>query len=200
MPPASTAPRRKLICLIGFMGCGKTTIGLLLAQQLAWRFVDLDTRIVEHAGLTITEIFDRLGEPAFREIEHERLLRALGEAAEQDASTVLALGGGTFAQPRNVELLRRGNAVVIWLDCSIEILLQRCVMMVDRPLFRDEAGFRTLYEQRRPFYQQADYRVEGEAQPHRVVEQILALGFLERPVGVAEPRGALKDDAGRGNA
>jgi len=199
MPPASTTPRRKLICLIGFMGCGKTTIGRLLARQLAWRFVDLDTRIAEHAGLSITEIFDRLGEPAFREIEHERLLQALGEAAEQDMPTVLALGGGTFAQPQNVELLRHGSAVVIWLDCPVEVLLKRCVLMTDRPLFRDEGSFRKLYEQRRPFYQQADYRVEGEAQPRGVVEQILALGFLERPVGVAEPGGALKNDAGRRN-
>ena len=206
-----TTPRRRLICLSGFMGCGKTTVGRLLARQVGWRFVDLDTRIIEHAGLSITEIFDRLGEPAFREIEHERLLQALGEAAEQDTPTVLALGGGTFAQPQNVELLRRfgategsaarGSSVVIWLDCPIEELLARCATMRDRPLFRDEASFRQLYEQRRPFYQQADYRVESDADPRRVVNQILALRIVELPVGVAEqpPGQALKNDAGRGD-
>jgi len=188
MPPASTAARRKLICLAGFMGCGKTTVGRLLAQHLGWRFVDLDTRIAEHAGLSISEIFDRLGEPAFRRIEHERLQQTLGEAAEQDAPTVVALGGGTFAQPENVALLRgsgapdgpaRSGGVIIWLDCPIEELLARCVTMADRPLFRDEASFRQLYEQRRPFYQQADYCVASTADARRVVEQILALGIVE---------------------
>ncbi len=207
MPPAGTTPKRKLISLVGFMGCGKTSIGRLLASHLAWRFVDLDERIEEHAGLCITAIFNRLGEPAFRNIEHELLLQVLGEVAEQGQPTVLALGGGTFAQPRNVELLREfgalerstgasGNApgasggglagVVIWLDCPIELLLARCVTMTDRPLFRDEASFRQLYAQRLPFYQQADYRVESDADPRRIVEQILALGALDRALGVAD--------------
>ena len=166
------------------MGCGKTTLGRRLARQLAWNFVDLDTRIEEHAGLHITGIFERLGEPAFREIERGLLVKALGEAAEQQKPTVLALGGGTFAQPGNVELLRSNGGVVIWLDCSIEVLLRRCVTMTHRPLFRDEASFRQLYEQRLPFYQQADYRVEGGVEPQRVIEQILTLGIFDRLAGV----------------
>ncbi len=194
MPPHGTMLRPRLICLTGFMGCGKTTIGRKLARQLGWRFVDLDTRIEEHAGLRITEIFDRLGEPTFREIEHEELIRALGEATELGASTVIALGGGTFAQPRNVELLRRfgapegspnsrSAAVVVWLDCPVEELLARCVRMTHRPLFRDEASFRQLFEQRRPFYEQADHRVESDLDPRVVVERILALGIAEGAPG-----------------
>jgi shikimate kinase len=186
MPSAGTTPRRKLVCLAGFMGTGKTTIGRRLARQLAWNFVDLDTRIEERAGLRITEIFDRLGEPAFRELERELLVQALGEAAEQDRPTVLALGGGTFAQPGNVELLRSHGGIVIWLDCPIEVLLRRCVTMAHRPLFRDEASFRQLYDQRRPFYQQADYRVESYVEPRRVIEQILALGLFDRVAGVPD--------------
>ena len=58
--------RAQILCLAGFMGSGKTTVGTLLARQLAWRFVDLDDRIEQAAGLTIPEIFERLGEPAFR--------------------------------------------------------------------------------------------------------------------------------------
>lgn len=176
--------RRKLVCLAGFMGSGKTTIGRRLACQLAWNFVDLDTRIEERAGLRITEIFDRLGEPAFRQMEHELLNEALGEAAEQDRPTVLALGGGTFAQPHNVELLRSNGGVVIWLDCPIDVLLGRCATITNRPLFRDEASFRQLYEQRRPFYERADYRVENNAEPRRVVEEILALEIFERTAGI----------------
>src|ERR1700704_2855584 len=81
------------------MGSGKTTIGTLLARQLAWRFVDLDDRIEASAGLPIPQIFERLGEPAFRQIEADQLRAALGRAAEMKESTVLALGGGTYAQP-----------------------------------------------------------------------------------------------------
>src|SRR5712692_5563659 len=105
MPRTRHTPRPRWICLAGFMGSGKTTVGRLLAQQLAWRFVDLDTRIEEHAGLSIAEIFERLGEPAFRQIERELLEQALGQAAEVDPPMVLALGGGTFAQAENVALL-----------------------------------------------------------------------------------------------
>jgi hypothetical protein len=60
------------------MGSGKTTIGTLLARQLAWRFVDLDHRIEETSGLTIPEIFERFGEPAFRQIEADQLRGAQG--------------------------------------------------------------------------------------------------------------------------
>ena len=98
---------------------------------------------------------------------------------------VLALGGGTFAQPRNAALIREfsgpqraSGSAVIWLDCSADDLLQRCVLMGDRPLFRDEASFRKLYEERLPFYRQADFRVESGGEPMRVVERILALGIF----------------------
>ena len=184
MASAGTTPRRKLVCLAGFMGCGKTTIGRRLARQFGWNFVDLDTRIEERASLRITEIFDRLGEPAFREIERELLVKALGEAAEQQRPMVLALGGGTFAQPGNAELLHDNGGVVIWLDCPIDVLLRRCVTMTHRPLYRDEASFRQLYEQRLPFYQQADYRVHSGVEPQRVIEQILALGIFNRVAGI----------------
>ena len=73
---------------------------------------------------------------------------------------------------------------MIWLDCPMEGLLQRCVLMGDRPLFRDEASFRKLYEERLPYYQQADYRIESSGEPIRVVEQILALGIFDRSARV----------------
>jgi shikimate kinase len=175
---------RRLICLIGFMGSGKTTVGALLARQLAWRFVDLDARIEQAAGLCITEIFERLGEPAFREIEHQQLANALGQAAEDATPAILALGGGTFAQSANIDLLRDTGAALIWLDCPMELLLARCVTMTGRPLFRDEHSFRQLYEQRLPFYLQAAYRVDASGAPRHVLEQILTLGILEPAAGV----------------
>jgi shikimate kinase len=183
-------PDCRMVCLTGFMGSGKSTVGRLLAAQLAWHFVDLDSEIERHTGLPISQIFEQKGEPVFRDIEHERLARVLGWATERDARVVLALGGGTFAQPRNAALIhnvgspQRPGVAVIWLDCAIESLLQRCVLMGDRPLFRDEASFRRLYEERLPYYRQADYRIESGGESIRVVEQILALGIFDRTARV----------------
>jgi shikimate kinase len=160
------------------MGSGKTTIGTVLARQLAWRFVDLDNRIEESAGLTIREIFERLGETSFRQIEADQLRVALGRATEMRESTVLALGGGTYAQPGCPEFLHTAGAPVLWLDSPIEVLLSRCMTMTGRPLFRDEASFRALYAQRLPSYQLADYRVDSSREPAQVVAEILRRGIV----------------------
>jgi shikimate kinase len=60
------------------MGCGKSTVGSLLARQLGWRFEDLDARIEERAGISVQEIFERLGEPAFRQMENEQMDATVG--------------------------------------------------------------------------------------------------------------------------
>ena len=170
--------RVHIFCLAGFMGSGKTTVGTLLARQLAWHFVDLDERIEQSAGLTIPEIFERLGESAFRQMEADQLRAALGRASEHKEGTVLALGGGTYAQPGCPEFLRAAGAPVLWLDSPLEILLSRCMTMTGRPLFRDEASFRALYEQRLPSYQLADYRVDSSTEPAQVVAEILRRGLV----------------------
>jgi shikimate kinase len=170
--------RVPILCLAGFMGSGKTTIGALLARQLAWRFVDLDDRIEESAGLAIPEIFERLGESAFRQIEADQLRAALGRATELKESTVLALGGGTYAQPGCPEFLRTAGIPVLWLDSPIEVLLARCTTMTGRPLFRDEASFSSLHAQRLPSYQLADYRVDSSGEPTQVVAEILRCGIV----------------------
>ena len=179
--PMTLAPRsRTLVCLTGFMGSGKSTAGRLLARQLAYLHVDLDKRITDAAGLSIPEIFDRAGEPEFRRMEQEQLARVLAEAAEHPKPRILSLGAGTIVHGQNLALLRESGALLIWLDCPMEELLQRCAQATDRPLFRDEASFRRLYEERRPWYEQADYRVDSNTEPVRVIEQILALGIFPR--------------------
>lgn len=94
---------RSLVCLTGFMGCGKSTVARLLGRQMGWLYVDLDKRIVEAAKQTIPEIFAKRGEPEFRKIEYEELTRIVGEAAEQQKSRVVSLGGG---RPRNQKTWR----------------------------------------------------------------------------------------------
>jgi len=167
------------------MGSGKTTVGTLLARQLAWRFVDLDDRIEEAAGLRIPEIFERLGETAFRQMEADQLRTALGRAVEHKESVVLALGGGTYAQAGAPEFLRAAGVPVIWLDTAPDILLTRCMTMTGRPLFRDEPSFRALYAQRLPSYQLADYRVDSSGEPSRVVAEILRRGIISAAGGHA---------------
>jgi len=177
----TTEPRpRSLVCLIGFMGSGKSTVARLLGRQIGWQHVDLDKRIVDAAEQTIPEIFSKLGEPEFRKIEHAQLQRIVGEAAEQQKSRVISLGGGTTAQPQNLALLRQAGAVLVWLHCPVEELLKRIAHIQDRPLFRDEASFRTLYQERLPSYEIADYRVESNIEPLRVVEQVVALGIFSK--------------------
>lgn len=162
------------------MGSGKSTISQLLARQIGWPNVDLDKRITDAVGLSIPEIFSRMGEPEFRRIESEQLARVVGEAIESQKPRVVSLGGGTITQPQNFAFLRGNGAVLIWLQCPVDELLLRCAQITDRPLFRDEASFRRLYQERLPAYEQADYRVDSSGEPLRAVEQILALGIFPR--------------------
>ncbi len=163
--------RRKLVYLLGFMGSGKTTVGQLLAQALHWAFIDLDTVIEAGQGLTIREIFENAGEPFFRQIEQA----ALQEASKTEEA-VIALGGGTFVQDPNLEMIRDTGGTTIWLDCPLEELRRRCAGMNNRPLFRDAESFARLLEQRIPYYRLAQYQVSTEGRaPQEVVEQILRL-------------------------
>ncbi len=159
------------------MGSGKSTIGSRLAQQLGWRFVDLDDRIEEAAGITIPQFFERHGEPAFRQLEGDQLRAVLGRSIERVEPTILALGGGTYAQQGAPEFLRNSGVPVIWLDSPIEVLLARCTTMTGRPLFRDEASFRALHMQRLSSYQLADFRVDSSGDPAAVVAEILRRGL-----------------------
>jgi shikimate kinase len=167
------------------MGSGKSTVGTRLAQQLGWRFVDLDDRIEEAAGITIPQFFERHGEPAFRQFEADQLRAALGRSIERSEATILALGGGTYAQLGAPEFLRNSGVPVIWLDAPIEILLSRCTTMTGRPLFKDEASFRALHSQRVSSYQLADFRVDSSGDPASVVAEILRRGLAGIPANLA---------------
>jgi shikimate kinase len=165
------APLPSPLVLAGFMGSGKTTVGRELAQRLGWRFCDLDERIEASAGATIAAIFKQRGEADYRQLEHQELLRALGPARER--RTVLALGGGTFAQPANLEPIRAAGGVTVFLEVPLDLLLQRCAGIANRPLFRDALSFRELYEQRLPYYRQAAATVDAAAPPEVVAERVL---------------------------
>src|SRR5439155_21712956 len=105
----------------------------------------------------IPQIFERLGETYFRQLEADQLRAALGRASELKQGTILALGGGTYAQPGCPEFLRSAGVPVLWLGSPVEVLLSPCMTMTERRLFRDEASFRALHAQRLPSYQLADH-------------------------------------------
>lgn len=162
------------IYLVGFMGCGKTTVGRMLARRLGWRFSDLDEEIEAREQMTISEIFERFGEEQFRQLEHEALKQRIADIA-RGVPWVVAVGGGCFVQPRNYQLIA-DNGISIWLDAPLEMLRARVAQSQGRPLARDPAKFEELYHARRPFYEKADYRIEiGPGGSAEAVEEILRL-------------------------
>ena len=146
------------IYLTGFMASGKTTIGRLLADELGWNFVDIDEEIEAAEGVSIAQIFDTRGEPEFRRIESAVIRRHIHDV-EKGRPTVVALGGGAFAQPENAELFEE-NGITIWLDCPFPVVKSRVEQASHRPLARDLEKLEQLYQDRRPSYQKADFRIE----------------------------------------
>ncbi len=142
------------IFLVGFMACGKTTVGAALATRLDRCFVDLDPLIVAKAGCTIAELIARDGEEQFRRMETEALLEVA-----QNPAVVIAPGGGSITRKENRETMSRFG-VTIWLDVPFTLCWRRIQQdAVVRPLAPNEAAARERYEQRLPLYQQAALRV-----------------------------------------
>lgn len=147
------------IALLGFMGAGKSTAGQMLARELGVPFTDLDQLIETRLGLRIVEIFAMHGESYFRQQEYLALT-----SLERQPPRVVSLGGGTFCQPANTAFIQE-QFCTIWLDCPLEELAARCLRDHPvRPLLRDERQFRELYNQRLPFYQQAQLRIPAGGQ------------------------------------
>ncbi len=154
----------RAVFLVGFMGCGKSRLGQELARRLGWDFVDLDAQIESREGQAIAEIFRDRGEDAFRMAETSALSDLI-ESLDRDRDRnvgrgmVVALGGGTFAQERNRELLRSWPS--IFLEVPIDELWRRCQNdPTKRPLRKDNLeDFARMYESRLPFYRQATVTV-----------------------------------------
>jgi len=144
-----------MIYLVGFMGAGKTSVGVRLAELLAWRFLDLDGEIETEQGVSIRSIFMKQGESVFRRIEREAL-----EKVSRGTRTVVALGGGTFCSDENRRIIS-ATGISVWLDAPIETLYRRCAGEETRPLFASRPEMEQLLESRRPFYEQSTLRVDA---------------------------------------
>ena len=110
------------VFLIGYMGCGKTTLGEVLARQMGLRFIDLDEFIEARQGMTIPQIFDQMGEDRFRELETE----ALSEVAVIQ-NVIVGCGGGTPCHGGNMALMNQAGTTV-WLTTSPERITARLLL------------------------------------------------------------------------
>ena len=163
------------LVLCGFMGCGKTTVGRLLAARTGRRFVDTDALIEEEAGMAVEDIFKRFGEEDFRLRERQ----ACSRLAEKE-NLVIATGGGALTFPENAAVLRR-SGVIILLDVSPETVLDRLKGDRTRPLLQredKEMSVRELMARRLPqYYEAASLFIDGNQAPEAVAGDILlALG------------------------
>jgi len=178
---SSPASGVRAVFLVGFMGAGKSSVGLALSRKLGWAFEDLDDRIQAKERRSIEEIFEQSGEAAFRQAEH-LALRSLIESLGASSPTVVAVGGGAFAQENNAALLEESGFSAIFLDAPVEELFRRCQeQKLDRPLRRNLEQFRWLYESRRSHYLKAALRIDTDGKDVEEVaaEAIQRLGFLK---------------------
>jgi shikimate kinase len=157
---------RRSIVLVGIMGCGKSAIGSRLAMALEIPFIDLDAEIEKTAGMTISEIFEKHGEPHFRKMEKEIIADILNNKL-----CVLATGGGAFMNEETRALIKK-IADSVWITADFEILLERVSRKNTRPLLeKGDKGtiLKELIEKRSPVYANADIRVDSSSSEHELV-------------------------------
>jgi len=141
------------IVIIGFMGCGKTTVAKELARQLDCSVVDLDSFINELHGRPPAEIIQQDGEDSFREIE----TLALRDVLQDKHARVIALGGGTWTVPANRTLIALHDCLSVWLDAPFELCWKRInAGQTVRPLAPDRETASARYESRRADYATAE--------------------------------------------
>ena len=164
------ALRQRTIVLVGLMGAGKSSVGRRLAHALGLPFRDADDEVERAAGRSIAEIFDELGEAAFRDGERRVIARLLEEPPH-----VLATGGGAFMHPDTRKLVA-SKAVSVWLQADVEVLARRVARKNDRPLLhgRDpHEVLAALARDRHPVYALADLTVESVESPHHITVQAI---------------------------
>ena len=168
----SAALGKRSVVLVGMMGAGKSTIGRRVSVRLGLSFVDADAEIELAHRMSIPDIFEKYGEPYFRDGEVRVIARLL-----DSGPAVIATGGGAFMREETRDRIRE-KAISIWLRADAEIIMRRVRRRADRPLLQTEnpeATVSRLLEQREPVYQNADLTIASRDVPHdRIVDECLA--------------------------
>jgi len=145
------------IVIIGFMGCGKTTVAMALAARLECGMLDLDAVISAQQNMSIAELIRERGESAFRDAETSALQVVLDRLQPR----IIALGGGAWTLDRNRDLIKKHECVTVFLDAPYDLCWQRIAdHPAHRPLALDETNAEKLYRERHPQYALARIRVE----------------------------------------
>ena len=145
------------IVIVGFMGCGKTTVARALAARLECGMVDLDAIISAQQNMSIAELIRERGESAFRDAETSALQVVLDRLQPR----IIALGGGAWTLERNRDLINKHECVTVFLDAPYDLCWQRIAdHPVPRPLAIGETDAEKLYRERYPQYALARIRVE----------------------------------------
>ncbi|MDM8159085.1 shikimate kinase [Labilibaculum sp. K2S] len=148
------------IFLIGYMGCGKSRWGKIIAAHYGVRFVDLDTLIEERENLTIPKIFEKFGESGFRQREHDAL-----KSISNTENIIVATGGGAPCFNNNMEEMNR-LGVTLFIECSPSLLRERITNSdTERPLVKNFSQDELLdyikrhLKIRMPFYEKSQYKM-----------------------------------------
>jgi shikimate kinase len=162
----------KNIVLIGFMGTGKTAVGMRLSERLKRQFIDTDKEIERVSGMTIREIFHKSGEIRFR--SEEALL--VNKLAEQK-NLVIATGGGVALNAANIESLSK-NGIIVCLKATPEDIFRRVNRKRQhRPLLKKDLtveDIRAMLEERESCYRQAEITIDTtNLEPDQIVQMIL---------------------------
>lgn len=158
------------VYLCGFMGCGKSHIGRQLAFELDKRFVDLDRYIVSEEGMTIPEIFDKFGEPHFRELEAKYIRQLSG-------GNIVATGGGALINDETARYARE-SGMSVFINTSFDICYDRIKGDTNRPLVMNNTRdqLEELYNKRAEIYRRnSTYMVNGCARDTVITEEIAKL-------------------------
>lgn len=171
--------KKQNLILIGFMGCGKTSVGIKLSYRLQQTFLDTDKQIERKAGKSISEIFAEDGENAFRQMETECLQELLTKNDEE--KQILSVGGGTPVREENRELLKR-LGTVIYLKATPGVVYERLRGDTTRPLLRTEnpkVRIEEMMAAREGAYLAASdvvFTVDGKS-PEEIVEEIVKINL-----------------------
>ena len=159
----------KAVYLCGFMGCGKTTVGKILAEKLGTDFYDMDEYIVEREKMKIPQIFAEKGEKYFRETE----TAAIKELAEKKG--IIACGGGAMLKKENAEIAAE-NGIAVYIDVPFEVCYGRISGDRNRPIVmsntKEELEF--IYDSRIPLYREnSAITVSGDGTAEEIADRIL---------------------------